>query len=127
MKLFILLLLSTILTGCMSMGTQVSDTQMSTLQKGVTTEAEVTTRLGKPNGIVKSSAGNTSYIYTFSKSSPDAASFIPVVGIFAGKTTSTTTTVTLNFNQAGILQDYTTSNTDMQAGLFNATSQSNNQ
>jgi hypothetical protein len=116
-----------VLSGCMSMGTQVSDTQMSTLQKGVTTEAEVTTRLGKPNGIVKSSAGNTSYIYTFSKSSPDAASFIPVVGIFAGKTTSTTTTVTLNFNQAGILQDYTTSNTDMQAGLFNYTSQTTNQ
>jgi outer membrane protein assembly factor BamE (lipoprotein component of BamABCDE complex) len=105
------------LTGCVSMGTQVSDENMSALKKGVTTESEVQAKLGQPNAISKLSDGKKIYVYSYVHASPTAASFIPVVGIFAGGSNAQSTSVTLTFNQVGILQDYSSTQTQTSGGM----------
>lgn len=116
MKTIMILLIIT-LSGCVSMGTPVSDSQMSMLKNGVTTESDVIARLGQPNGVGKTSDGKKVLTYNYAHASPTAISFVPIVGLFAGGSNVQSTIVTLNFDQAGILQDYSSTQTQTNGGI----------
>lgn len=55
------------LTGCAANGTRVSPAQMAGFQPGVTTEADVTQALGRPQSVVASSDGTRILGYAFVK------------------------------------------------------------
>lgn len=95
------------LTGCFSSGTKVTADQVASLQKGTTTYDQVVAKLGKPQSVSTQSTGNKIAVYLFSKASANAASYIPIAGAFVGGATGESTLVTMTFNAAGTLVDYT--------------------
>jgi outer membrane protein assembly factor BamE (lipoprotein component of BamABCDE complex) len=97
------------LAGCATSGTKISEGQMATMEKGKTTYAEVIARLGAPMMATKAGDGTQMAVYSFSKSQIAGATFIPVVGMFAGGMKMDGNVVTFTFDQAGVLKDYTTS------------------
>jgi outer membrane protein assembly factor BamE (lipoprotein component of BamABCDE complex) len=99
------------LAGCATSGTQISDGQMATMEKGKTTYAEVIARLGAPMVATKIADGSQMAVYSFTKSQIKGATLIPVVGLFAGGMKMDGNVVTFTFDQAGVLKDYTTSAT----------------
>jgi hypothetical protein len=91
--------------GCVATGTQVKDSALTQFQKGVTTETDVERALGPPTSTTMSSDGTRSMSYSGVHAQPKAASFIPVVGLFAGGASSQVSMVTLRFGQDGKLLD----------------------
>ena len=79
------------------------------MEKGKTTYAEVVGRLGKPTIDTVASDGNRTTLYNFSKAGIKGATFIPIVGLFAGGMNVSGSSVTFNFDPAGVLKDYSTS------------------
>jgi membrane-associated protease RseP (regulator of RpoE activity) len=106
-----------ILCGCASSGTQVKDSQLSAFQIGVTTPADVIRALGPPQSATISSSGYRFLIYTGSHVSTKAATFIPIVGIFAGGATAQASSVIISFGRDGKMREITTSHTNIETGL----------
>ena len=99
------------LMGCATSGTQISANQMATMEKGKTTYAEVVARLGKPLVSTVNGDGGRISMYSFSKSQIKGATFIPIVGLFAGGMKVEGNVVTFTFDANGVLKDYTSSDT----------------
>lgn len=120
-RLIVLCGLAISLTACMSGGTKVTASDLVGFQNGVTTEREVISRLGKPDTVTVSSSGERIDVYAYSKTTPTAATFVPIVGIAAGGANNHVTAVTFRFDPKGLLIDYTSteSNTDVRTGLLN--------
>jgi len=116
----ILLISALLLTGCVSMGTQVTEEQAGQFQKGVTTEAQVIAKLGTPDATTRNDDGSRMDSYTYIKSSANAVDFIPYVGLLAGGSTGKYTTVAFSFNSAGVLKGYTSTSgkSDATTGLL---------
>lgn len=104
------------LTACASYGTKVDQNQLSQFVKGKTTYAEVVQKLGKPTQVMNNSDGTRIVHYTHGTSQANAASYIPIVGAFAGGYTSETTTVMFRFDQNSVLVDYSTSESGFDTG-----------
>lgn len=117
----IVVALCVILSGCMSSGTQVTDQQAAQFQKGVTTESDVIARLGEPDSITKQMDGSAILVYMHVEARPNAVDYVPIVGLFAGGATSTTTAVSFTFDASGRLRGYTSTNSkaDVHAGILN--------
>lgn len=71
------------LTGCVSHGVQVSAEKVAQFKPGVTTEADVVAALGQPS-TVTSANGQRIITYSGAQAQARPASFIPIVGLFAG-------------------------------------------
>lgn len=65
-KIFLALALS----GCVSSGTQVNESQLAGFKKGVTTEQDVRKALGKPQGVSTMSSGYRIIVYSGISASP---------------------------------------------------------
>lgn len=100
------------LAGCATTGREISASQMTSMEKGKTTYAEVIQRLGKPTMDTVASDGTRATLYTFAKAGVKGATFIPIVGLFAGGMNVSGSSVTFNFDKAGVLKDYSTSTTN---------------
>jgi hypothetical protein len=70
--------------------------------KGVTTPGDVVAKLGAPQETGQKDNGNTTLNYVQVKGTPKAATFTPVVGLFAGGTDVHSARVTLELDPAGI-------------------------
>jgi outer membrane protein assembly factor BamE (lipoprotein component of BamABCDE complex) len=104
-----LLFSSSALMGCATSGTKVTADQAAQFRRGSTTEAELIAKLGEPTATVHSANGTTVDTYVYARGTADAASYIPVVGLFAGGAKGSATTATFVFDSDKILKDYTTS------------------
>jgi hypothetical protein len=72
-----------LLSGCASSGTQISQEAATSFKEGVTTEKEIITALGNSTSVMIS--GDTKIIsYSGFQYKMKAASYIPIVGLFAG-------------------------------------------
>ena len=111
MRALLTIVLAASLAGCATSGTQISANQMATMEKGKTTYPEVIARLGKPMVDTISGDGGRVTIYSFSKSQIKGATFIPIVGLFAGGMKVEGNVVTFTFDANGVLKDYTSSDT----------------
>lgn len=105
------------LTACVSVGTKVQTTSLDTLVKGETTYQQVLNQFGPPQGRGVNDRGMKIITYMFSKASPNAASFIPVVGLFAGKTDAEATVVTFVFDKDSKLESYTHAQSSIEMSL----------
>jgi outer membrane protein assembly factor BamE (lipoprotein component of BamABCDE complex) len=91
------------LSGCSTVGTQVEQADVDRFQKGVTTPADVIAKLGAPQESGHKDNGDTTLSYVYLKGTPKAATFIPIVGLFAGGADVHSTRVTLEFDPTGHL------------------------
>ena len=87
------------LAGCVSSGTEVQPAQRQLLQKGVTTEAQVEKALGAPQAVSTAPNGQRVVVYSGVHWAAGAASYIPVVGLFAGSATAHATSVRFRFDR----------------------------
>lgn len=110
-----------VFSGCVSSGTEVSADQVAKFKAGVTTEADVIAALGQPNRVSTLPDGSKMESYVHIASSMKAASYIPVVGIFAGGQKNSSETVTFVFTPGGILKSISgeSTNNDTNTGVFN--------
>lgn len=110
-----------IIVGCVSSGTKVSQQQLTQFEVGKTTEAQVIAALGEPTSRSVSTDGTKTDVYQHISAHANAASFIPVVGIFAGGAKSTADTAVLHFDQTGILVSTSsaTAHTNVNTGIAN--------
>lgn len=126
-----LLLLASIvvLSGCATSGNPAVSNEglISQIKIGVSTKDDVRRLLGQPNvvsrgssaisviGTIQSATSETwNYTYVNVESSP--ATFIPIVGLFAGSATAQTDSVTVTFDDKGIVQHITTGHSQATAG-----------
>lgn len=107
--------------GCASSGTKVTADQLAGFKAGVTTEAEVIAALGPPNNTSTHADGTKTDMYMHVAMSMHAASFIPVVGLFAGGASHSTDSAILTFDAHGVLKSVSSStgHNDMNTGLLN--------
>ena len=106
---------------CVSSGTKVTQTQLSDFHVGATTEGQVLAELGPPTTTSTFTDGSKMDIYAHTAAHANAASYVPVVGLFAGGAKGSTQSVTLNFDSQGILRSTSSSNTqvNVNTGLAN--------
>jgi hypothetical protein len=100
------------LSACVSSGSNVSMEQARQFQKGVTTEQQVEAALGAASAVTEKSDGTRILVYTHIDARPDAVTFVPIVGAFAGGASSHLTVVSFKFDAHGVLSDYTATATD---------------
>lgn len=109
------------LSGCVSAGTQVTDQQAAQFRAGITTQADVIAKLGRPDAISHEMNGATVIVYTHVQSSPNAVDFVPLVGLLAGGASGQATSATFSFGADGRLIGYTATEatSDVRSGVFN--------
>jgi hypothetical protein len=86
-------------------------------QKGVTTEAEVVAALGKPISATSSMDGRI-ISYASINTSIRGATFVPVVGLFAGGSDMKINSATFSFDASGRLTNYHLSDTAYSANTL---------
>jgi outer membrane protein assembly factor BamE (lipoprotein component of BamABCDE complex) len=110
-----------LMAGCMSSGTKVTQAQLSTLVPGETTEAQVIAAYGAPTSVSYLADGTKSDVYMHTAAHATAASYVPVVGLFAGGAKGTNETAVLLFDKNGVLKSTSSNAThvDMHTGIAN--------
>lgn len=101
----LLLGLALAVSGCMSFGTKVSQSDLVRFQKGVSTVSEAIGVLGSPNRETDWADGTRELYYIYSDGGPVAAQYLPVAGAFIGKTTPRSSTTRLTFSPDGKLRE----------------------
>jgi outer membrane protein assembly factor BamE (lipoprotein component of BamABCDE complex) len=105
MKLAVIAI-AALVTGCASSGVQVSQQAATQFKEGVSTEADIVRTLGRPTSVTVSS--NRKFIsYSGAQYQVKPASFIPIVGAFAGGADYTVSTATYEIGPDGVLQHVT--------------------
>jgi hypothetical protein len=90
------------LAGCVTVGTKADPSVVARFKPGVTTMAQAETALGQPNQVTKMPDGDTMLVYNFVHAQASGASYIPIVGVFAGHTDSTNQMTMLTFDKSGL-------------------------
>lgn len=100
-------LVSTMLAACMSTGVKVDPQQVASFRAGVTTKQEVESRLGSPTVQSMLPDGTSILVYSFTSAQARPASFIPLIGMFAGGADVKSQSVSFQFGPDGILKGST--------------------
>jgi len=88
-------------------GAKVSQEQSSQFSKGKTTMDQVVASLGKPNSKTTKDDGDVLIQYVYVNTSVRGATFIPIVGLFAGGADTETEVSGFTFDKNGILKEIT--------------------
>lgn len=124
MKSLPIMLAALLCAGCVSSGTMVSEQTSSQFKEGVTTEAQVVQTLGQPQARTIAADGRHILVYSGAQAHATAASYIPVVGIFAGGAKATGTSVVFVFAPNGVLAHMQRTDSQTSASMFGATTNS---
>lgn len=100
------MLLITVTAGCVSIGNQRLEDKAAVdkVQVGKTRE-EVRAAVGEPSGVTTMSTGQEIWTYMFTKSRATAATYIPIVGLFAGGADGQTNTMSVTFSTHGLVEN----------------------
>lgn len=109
MRVAAILLAVALIAGCVTSGTNVTESQIQELKKGQTTYSDALSIMGKPDEISRNSDGTRTATYSYAHSQVDGKTFIPYAGAFIGGSHGQTKTVTLNFDTNNVLKDYSVS------------------
>jgi outer membrane protein assembly factor BamE (lipoprotein component of BamABCDE complex) len=92
--------------GCASMGNpKVADFNPATqIEYGKTTKAQIKEMLGEPNGMKYGADGKETWIFVYAEGQARPATFIPIVGLFAGGTDGSAKKLIFAFDEKGVLQ-----------------------
>ena len=117
MRGFIILTAALFLTSCgSSSGTKIDAAQMSQFKIGVTTYDQVVQALGPPASTVQKSDGTRALVYSHMDATVRGATFIPVVGMFAGGADVKSQGVIFTFNPDTTLREYATTESQACSG-----------
>jgi hypothetical protein len=116
MRHFVALTIVTTLAACAATGVKVTEDQLSSLKTGSSTEAEVVGKLGSPTTRLRMADGSVMLQYVYAEATVRPATFIPVVGLFAGGSDSRSNVVTLRFGADGKLIDTTSASSTYGTG-----------
>jgi len=117
MRLWVILMAALCLAACgSSSGTKVDAAQMSQFKIGETTYDQVIQTLGPPASTVQKSDGARALVYSHVDANVRGATFIPVVGLFAGGADVKSQAVTFTFNPDGTLREYATTESQACSG-----------
>lgn len=95
------------LMGCVSAGTkELADQRtVSKIEVGKSSRTEVRTLLGDPVNVMPMPRGEEAWIYVHMRGKPRPASFIPVIGLFAGGADVKSENLMVYFDRTGIVKD----------------------
>jgi outer membrane protein assembly factor BamE (lipoprotein component of BamABCDE complex) len=101
------------LSGCTGQGQGgqqaiTNDTKVSQIQKGSSTKADIAGLFGQPGGKSFGASGDETWNYSFSSTQVNPATYVPIVGVFAGGATASASTLIVTFDQKGVVQAYST-------------------
>ncbi len=112
-----LLIVCSLMTGCVSTGVDVMPEQLENFLPGFSTVDDVTRQLGAPTSRAALSNGEMILVYSFATSKPHPESFIPFIGpLFAGGQIRSST-VLFEFDQDGVLRSQRRTTSSGAAGL----------
>ena len=123
-----------LVSGCVSSGNPsvVDQDRISQIKLNTSTKEDVKRILGQPNGISRQSGSYSAFpglpastlmtnveawSYTHINVDVDAATFIPIVGLFAGGATSNINTFTVVFDEQGIVRHISSTQSQGRSGL----------
>ncbi len=101
-----------------SAASAITDDQLATLKVGVTTYRDVIAQFGRPMTVESSSDGSRTVTYAVTKTHVKAATFIPIVGLFAGGANGDVTTDRFDFGPDGTLTKTWSSATHVECGIW---------
>lgn len=116
-KLSIVLFVVLIFTGCVTTGRKIDLSAQNKIIVGKSSKADVVKLIGDPSGITNRTDGNSMWVYTYNKSKPNAAAFIPIAGIAFTKTTSKGENVYICFDKNDIVQSISRNNTAFSSSI----------
>ncbi len=115
-KLHASLALAAALTGCVATGTKVSNEQALEFVRGSTTVRDVVAKLGQPTSRVTLANGESMLLYQYGEVQYRAATFVPIVGLFAGGADVRSNSVSFRFDAEGKLIDHTSAESQQGVG-----------
>ena len=90
---------------------------MAEFEVGKATASDVIKKLGNPNSTEMNSDGTVTIRYMSVHTSVKGASFIPIVGLFAGGAKGKTSTKSFTVGSDGLLKNYASGNTQVECGM----------
>jgi len=116
MKKVLTLLACALLSGCVASGVKVDERNLVSFERGKTTYDQVVERLGQPTGNTLLSDGRRVLTYNYMQAQARPENFIPIVGAFVGGADSRFSFVSITFDDHGVLESYTSSQSQYGAG-----------
>lgn len=116
MRTLAVIALSAVLVACAAGGVKVTDDQLTSFKAGETTKAQVIAAIGAPTMQMRLADGTSMVIYSYYEAKVRPATFIPIVGAFAGGSDSSSNTATLRFDANDRLIDTTSSSSAIGSG-----------
>lgn len=116
MKIILCILASALLCGCASVGNNFDSRKVSEIKKGETTEPQLVALFGQPAQRGINEDGLVKLTWVYSESTVKGATFIPIVGAFAGGANVKTKMLTVRLDQSGKVSGYDYSGGETQAG-----------
>lgn len=110
-------LLALALTGCVSSGTKITGAEIAQLRPGQTTYRDAVALLGQPTAEARGYGGGHAVSYSFASGHANAASYIPVVGLFAGGAHGESQSVTLRFDRNDVLLGVSIAESHVDTGI----------
>lgn len=101
-----LLAIVALITGCASAGKNYDSRKVTDIKKGETTEAELVGMFGKPETRGINSEGSVTLTWLYSEAHVKGATFVPLVGMFAGGVNSKTKTLLVRLDSSGKVASY---------------------
>jgi outer membrane protein assembly factor BamE (lipoprotein component of BamABCDE complex) len=105
------------LFGCASAGTKIDQSATAKIQKGVTTKEQVVALLGAPMSDTLMGDGREMMMWSYAQTQVKGATFIPVVGLFAGGSDTKMTMFQVVLNKDKIVEDCLWSNSSFEAKM----------
>ena len=91
-------------------GKKVDSAAVNQIQKGVTTKAELIARLGEPNSSTQRGDGGEMLMWRYTESQANAATYVPVVWMFAGSRSNKATVLSVLIGADGKVEDFSFTN-----------------
>ncbi len=104
-KLLTLALTTILLAGCATVGRKLDQASVDKIKKGETTRDEVLKLIGSPDQMTRNGSGEVTFSYMYVRATAKGASFIPIVGAFAGGANVQNQMVMVTFGPDSIVKD----------------------
>jgi hypothetical protein len=117
MKRLALLVLAASLLGCSTSGTKIDPATVATFRPGVTTYPQVVAALGEPTMTNRMQDGSVIIAYGYAQFRTSPATFIPVVGLFAGGGSMHSESVSFTFEPNGVMRGSTAGTSQASSGM----------
>jgi hypothetical protein len=108
--------LAVLMAGCASTGVHVDEAKVTQFRDVKTTYGDVVGSLGQPTSSMVASTGNRTIMYVYAHAQVRAATFVPVVGMFAGGMDTTSTSASFTFDRDGVLILHSSTNSQYGTG-----------